>query len=152
ETVFATDLLDTLRESIQTHRRIIWAFVGSHSLGELVHAEWASYFVSLRTVEVTHFTLEETNLLLTEPLKYSPLWKGRPNATPRYTSFWGQDGIKRIHAETGGWPHLVQLVAETCVDLANDKGADTIDVTLLEHAFNEAVRRGDSVLRQLIEG
>jgi hypothetical protein len=95
ETVFSIDLLHTLRESIQTHRRIVWAFVGSHSLGELVHADWASYFVSLRSVEVTQFTPEETRLLLTEPLKYSPLWKEWPAATPRFTSFWGQDGIKR---------------------------------------------------------
>jgi hypothetical protein len=152
ETVFSIDLMHALRESIQTHRRIVWAFVGSHSLGELVHADWASYFVSLRTVQVTQFTPVETRLLLTEPLKYSPLWKERPAATPRFTSFWGQDGIKRIHVETGGWPHLVQLAAETCVDLANDKGADIIDAPLLEYAFDEAVRRGDSVLRQLIEG
>jgi TIR domain len=152
ETVFSIDLLHTFRESIQTHRRIVWAFAGSHSLGELVHADWASYFVSLRTVEITHFTPEETRLLLTEPLRYSPLWKERPGASPRFTSFWGQDGIKGIHVETGGWPHLVQLAAETCVDLANDRGADTVDAPLLEEAFDEAVRRGDSVLRQLIEG
>jgi hypothetical protein len=151
EQVFSIDLLHTLRESIQKHRRIIWTFVGSRSLGELAHAEWPSFFVSLRTVEVTPFSADETLLLLTEPLKYSLLWK-RPEDTPRFTSFWGTDGIKRIHAETGGWPHLVQLVAETCVDLANDAGVESVDATLLERAFDESVRRGDAVLRQLIEG
>jgi hypothetical protein len=27
--------------------------------------------------------------------------------------FWGDGGIERIHTEAGGWPHLVQLLAET---------------------------------------
>lgn len=152
EGVFSKDLLHTLRESIQTHRHIVWTFVGSHSLGELRHADWASYFVSLRTVEVTQFTPDETRLLLSEPLRFSPHWRERPTEAPRFTTFWGKDGIKQIHTETGGWPHLVQLVAETCVDLANDKSADNIDAELLLYAFDESVRRGDTVLRQLIEG
>lgn len=152
EGVFSADLLHTLRESIQTHRQITWAFVGSHQLSELTHDSWASYFVSLRTVELKPFALEETKLLLTEPLKYSPLWEKRRDEMPRFTSFWGKGGIDRIHTETGGWPHLVQLVAETAVDLANTKGAECLDGALLEGAFDESVRRGDTVLRQLIEG
>ncbi len=31
----------------------------------------------------------------------------RPRFTP---GFWGEGGIERIHAETGGWPHLVPRI------------------------------------------
>jgi hypothetical protein len=49
----------------------------------------------------------------TEPSGSRPRFEG---------AFWGNGGIERIHAEAGGWPHLVQLVAETVVDLLNDEG------------------------------
>ena len=74
EGVFTTDLLDTIRESIQTHRRITWIFTGSHEITELANATWTSYLVSARTIEVPSFTLAETRLLLTDPLKPSKLW------------------------------------------------------------------------------
>ena len=153
ERVFTLDLLSTIRELVQTHRRITWIFAGSHDLGELERADWSSYFVSLRTVEVSAFSLEETRLLLTEPLKWSPLWQDRPAERPRFDpSFWGERGIERIQEETAGWPHLVQLAAETAVDIANDKGARKLDTDLLEAAFAKSVGRGDVVLRQLLEG
>ena len=41
--VFNNDLLATIRESIQMHRRLIWIFVGSHHITELRHAPWDSY-------------------------------------------------------------------------------------------------------------
>ena len=71
EGVFPPDLLDTVRESIQRHRRITWLFAGSHALAELEHAEWSSWFVSLRTVELLPFSEAETRLLLTEPMRHS---------------------------------------------------------------------------------
>ena len=71
EGVFDEDLLATLRESVQSHRRITWVLAGSHDITELTHAPWPSYLVSLRMIEVPPFTLEETRLLLTEPLRYS---------------------------------------------------------------------------------
>ncbi len=37
-----------LRESIQTHRRIVWLFAGSHAIEELTHAEWPSYLIIAR--------------------------------------------------------------------------------------------------------
>src|SRR5205085_1052968 len=52
EGVFTEDLLATLRESIQTQRRIVWIFAGSHDIIELAHAPWTSYLVSARTIEV----------------------------------------------------------------------------------------------------
>jgi hypothetical protein len=118
EGVFPADLLSMVRESIQSHRRIIWAFVGVGDLTELTHAP-SSYFVGLRSITVPPFTPEETRRLLTEPLAQSRLWRDRAEAAPRFDpDFWGNGGIERIHTEAGGWPHLVQLLAETAVELA----------------------------------
>jgi energy-coupling factor transporter ATP-binding protein EcfA2 len=152
EGVFPEGLLAVLRESIQTHRRIIWAFAGSHGIDELAHAPWASYLVSARTIEVTPFDPAETRLLLTEPLKHSTLWRATETKRPRFEpGFWGDGGIERIHAEAGGWPHLVQLIAETVVDLVNDSGGADVDDALLERALDRAVVRGNNVLLELME-
>jgi len=152
EGVFDEDLLALIRESIQSHRNLTWIFAGNHDITELTHAEWTSYLVSARTIEVLPFTPEETRRLLTEPLRYSCLWDwddaNRPHFKP---GFWGAGGIEWIHTEAGGWPHLVQLLAETVVDLFNDaETLERIDADLLERAADEAVMLGNVVLRQLM--
>lgn len=152
EAVFSQDLLATLRESIQRHRRIVWIFAGSHDITELTHASWTSYLVSARTIEVPLFIEDETRALLTDPLRYSPLWRQDDPNRPRFTAaLWGYNGIERIHAESGGWPHLVQLIAETVVDLLNEARRDRADDALLERAFDKAIVSGDTVLRELLE-
>ena len=149
--VFPEDLLGTLRESFQTHRNLTWMLAGSHHFTELSNAPWSSYLVSARTIEVPMFTEAETRLLLTEPLKHSRLWEEDDPKRPRFQpEFWGTDGIERIHQEAGGWPHLVQLLAETIIDRLNDTGAETVDSELLEAAFDKAVERGDAVLYELL--
>lgn len=151
EGVFAEDLLAVLRESIQSHRRLVWTFAGSHAIEELKHAEWTSYLVSVRTVEVPMFTLAETQLLLTEPLKYSALWKADDTARPRFEpGFWGEGGIEHIHREANGWPHLVQLLAERVVDRVNDTGAHRASPELLEESFDIAVERGHNTFYELM--
>jgi TIR domain len=121
EGVFTEDLLGTIRQSFEAHRHIVWIFAGSHHMSELIHARWTSYLVSARTIEVPLFTEEETRALLTDPLRYSPLWLPDDPKRPRFAaSLWGENGIERIHAEAGGWPHLVQLIAETVVDRLNE--------------------------------
>jgi len=153
EGVFGEDLLATLRESIQYHRRIVWVFAGSHSIEELTHAPWPSYLISARTVEIPPFSPAETRRLLTEPLRHSRLWKDDDPRRPRFApGFWGEGGIERIHAEAAGWPHLVQLLAETCVDLCNDREQAEVDAALLEQAVTKALTAGDTVLRQLLRG
>ena len=135
EGIFSEDLLALVRESIQTHRNLTWAFAGSHEIDELKHAAWTSYLVSARTIEVPPFTEAETRLLLTEPLKHSTLWPKDDPSRPRPSfpaDFWGPGGIERIHAEAAGWPHLVQLIAETVVDLINDEGGRQVDPELFE--------------------
>jgi hypothetical protein len=153
EGVFPEDLLDTLRESIQYHRRIVWLFAGSHAIEELTHSPWPSYLISARTVEVPAFSEAETRLLLTEPMRHSRLFERDEAKRPRFEpGFWGENGIERIQAETAGWPHLVQLLAETAVDLCNERQRPAVDAALLEQAIAKAVVAGDTVLRQLLRG
>ena len=152
EGVLPVELLWTVRESIQTHRRLIWLFAGSHHIAELTHPAWTSAFVSVRTLEMPLFDLAETRLLLTEPLKYSPLWAKDDPRRPRFApDFWGEQGIERIHADAGGWPHLVQLIAETAINCVNDSNARGLDPDLYERTLEKAVESGDIVLRQLLE-
>lgn len=151
EEVFPRDLLDTIRESIQRHRRITWLFAGSHALSELEHAEWSSWFVSLRTVELLPFSEAETRLLLTEPMRHSELWQDDEASRPRFdAAFWGEGGIERIHHETAGWPHLVQLLAERAVYLVNLRGLRACTLEVLDEAIADAIASGDAVLRQLV--
>lgn len=151
--VFSEDLLATIRESIQYHRQIIWVFAGSRSIAELKYAPWPSYLISARTLEIPPFSEAETRRLLTEPLRNSPLWEENDPRRPRFEpGFWGEGGIERIHREAGGWPHLVQLLAETAIDLSNDREKGSIDAELLEQAIRKAVGLGDTVLRQLLKG
>ena len=125
---------------------------GSHEITELTHAPWTSYLVSARTVEVPPFTEAETRLLLTEPLTHSQLWQRDDPGRPRFDpAFWGDRGIERVHAEAAGWPHLVQLIAETAVDLINDVDAKQLDADLLGQASDKAIVRGDNVLRLLMQ-
>ncbi|HNL14858.1 MAG TPA: hypothetical protein PKN13_11750 [Accumulibacter sp.] len=144
-------LLDTLRESIQSHRQITWLFAGSHALTELPNAPWSSYLVSARTIEVPLFSSEETSLLLTDPLCHASFYQQPGRQRPRFAAdFWGVDGIAALHRQAGGWPHLVQLLAETAIDLANDRGRSAVDAALLDEAFEQAVVRGDAVLYELL--
>ena len=152
EGVLSEDLLAVIRESIQMHRNIIWTFAGSHSIDELIHAPWSSYLMSARTIEVRPFGPEETRLLLTEPLKYSTLWRDAESKRPRFEpGFWGEGGIDHIHSEAGGWPHLVQLLAETAVDLVNNSGASRVDAAILNNVMSRAVVRGNNVFIELLE-
>jgi hypothetical protein len=115
------------------------------------HAPWTSYLVSARTVEVPPFTPHETRLLLTEPLTHSQLWK--PDARPSFPpEFWSDGGIDRIHREADGWPHLLQLIAETAVDLVNSEASPLVTPALLERALDRAVTSGHIVLYQLLQG
>ncbi len=152
QNVFPEDLLATLRESIQSHRRITWIFSGGHEISELSHAPWTSYLVSARTIEVPMFTLNETKVLLTEPLKYSDLWNNDNLGRPHFEEiFWGEGGIERIHREAGGWPHLLQLIAETIVDLMNEEDTHHVDSNLIERALDKSIVSGHNVLYELIK-
>jgi hypothetical protein len=153
EGAFNLDLLSTIRESVQNHRRLIWIFAGSHHISELKNAPWTSYFVSLRTIEVPPFSDAETRLLLTEPLKESPLYERDDARRPHYdAAFWGEEGIEWIHQQAAGWPHLVQLLASAAVDLVNEANVATLNQAMLEQAADRAIVDGDVVLRQLMRG
>ncbi len=148
--VFPLDLLATVRESIQSHRHLTWLFSGSHEITELAHAEWTSYLVSARTIEIPPFSEAETRALLTDPMRHSSLWPDE-SSRPRFpVEAWGPNGIERIHAEAGGWPHLVQLIAETAVDLLNAETETRLTEPLLERALDKAIVSGHNVLHQLL--
>jgi hypothetical protein len=149
EGVLSKDLLPAIRDSIQQHRNIIWLFAGSHDITELPHAEWTSHLVSARTIEIVPFTLDETRLLLTDPLKHSPVFES--DVRPRFASeLWGPGGIERIHTEADGWPHLLQLIAEIIVDSLNREGLNAVTPQVMEKALDIAVMEGQNVLYQLM--
>lgn len=147
---FTEDLAATLRESVQSHRRIIWVFAGSHHFSELPNVRWSSYLVSLRTIDLPPFSVEETRLLLSQPLKHARSEAARAAVAVFGSGFWGEDGMDRIHVEAGGWPHLVQLIASTVVDLCNTQGKRRADSGVLDEAMAKAVVSGDSVLAELL--
>ena len=64
----------------------------------------------------------------------------------------GEGGIEWIHEKAAGWPHLVQLLANTAVDLANESVADSLDREMLEESAKRSIVSGDVVLRQLLHG
>ena len=66
------------------------------------------------------------------------------------SDFWGEGGIERVHAEAGGWPHLVQLIAETIVDLLNDEAGNRVTSPLFERALDQAIVSGHNVLHELL--
>ncbi len=149
--MFTADLLAMIHSSIQAHRRITWLFAGSHHITELSNAPWTSYLISAQTVEVPPFTPAETRLLLTEPLRHSPLFRDDDAKRPRFSAeFWGEDGIERIHAEAGGWPVLVQLIALTCILLLNQSDRRSIDADLLGQVLDQAVVRGETAFHELL--
>lgn len=150
--VFPEDLLALLRDSMRSHRRIFWLFAGSRSTEELEAARWTSYFVSTRLLEMPLFELAETRELLTEPMKTSKLFAGDPGREPRFpAAFWGEGGIEKLHAEAGGWPHLVQLLAQNAVQLVNQEGRRHLDAEFFERVCSKALSEGSVVFTELLE-
>ena len=85
--------------------------------------------------------------------KYSSLWRDDDPSHPRpgfRSGFWGEGGIERVHTEAGGWPHLVQLIAETIVDILNDEAGKQVTSSLLERALDQAIVSGQNVLHELL--
>ncbi|MET0389735.1 MAG: hypothetical protein ABW321_27430, partial [Polyangiales bacterium] len=150
EQVFPTDLLAVVRESIQFHRNLVWLFAGSHEISDLRHADWTSYLVSVRTVEVPRFSRDEMYILLNDPMQHSRAWDERTDRRPQLTGFWSDAGIERIYSQTGGWPHFVQLIAQEAVTLANRRRATHLDEPLLDTAFESALVAGHNVFYELL--
>lgn len=153
EGLFPPDFLAALRESIQSHRRVVWLFAGSHHIDELPHADWASHLISVRSVPVPMFTTAETRALLTNPLAHSPAFRVDDPRRPRIAEeFWGEGGTAWLHDTAGGWPHLVQLLAEDAVDEVNDREAAAFDPAWRIDLLDRAAGRGEMVLRLLLLG
>jgi hypothetical protein len=151
------DFLHMLRESIQKHRHLVWLLAGSHHYENLPHVPWTSYLISMRQVDVTMFTDEESRGLLTDPLAFSPLFRNDENR-PRFSdAFWGVDaagvgGVDWIQREAGGWPHLVQLLAERAVEEVNRRTAAAFNPDWRGVVLKRAVAEGAPVFRELLLG
>ena len=48
------------------------------------------------------------------------------------------------------WPHLVQLIAETIVDILNDEAGKQVTSSLLERALDQAIVSRQNVLHELL--
>jgi len=91
-------------------------------------------------------------LLLTQPATALTLWKSDDPNRPRFgAAFWSDGGIERIHSEAPAGPTLVQLIAETAVDLVNQSTASGVTRELMDQALDKAIVRGDNVLRLLMQ-
>lgn len=139
---FGAEFLPTIRDSIQRHANLAWAFVGAHDLSELKHAEWSSHFFGLRTLEMEPFSLKETRQLLTEPLKYADETNpSKQRVQDFYASgFWGEGAIERIYEETGGWCFLVQAAASNVVKICNEREVSETTPEIVEAGLAETVR------------
>ena len=146
-------LLATLRDAIQTHRRIRWLFSGVHHFSELPHAPWSSYLTAFRQVEVRPFSPAETHQLLTEPMRHAQAFGDRTPALAGFfleTGFWPEPMIARIQHETQGWPALVQGVAKQVIARCNrDKVLRPSD-EILAGALDAVLGSMDPTLQQLL--
>ncbi|HEY5958892.1 MAG TPA: hypothetical protein VIV60_20165 [Polyangiaceae bacterium] len=97
------------------------------------------------------FALAETRMRLADPMKHAPhreeIRQERPHFEP---DFWGPRGIDAIHEQAGGWPHLVQLLAEALLDRVNIRGAARVDDEIYNESIVKALVRGHNVFSQLL--
>ena len=146
---FDIQILKSLRNSIQEHRHIVWLFAGNKGFEELEGVPWAEYLISIRTMTIGMFTPEESLRLLSDPLGHAPRVDEH---RPRFShATWGPGGALEIHRQAGGWPHLVQLLAETALTLLTDSSCQELNDELFGRMLVEAGRRGEQVLRQLVK-
>ena len=150
DSLFDIQILKSIRGSIQDHRQLIWLFAGNRSFEEL-KSPWAKYLISIRSISVGMFTVDETKMLLSDPMRYAQSEPDTNRARiPNET--WGIKGAEEIHRIAGGWPHLVQLLAETTLSVLSDVNAKRLDDKLFEMMLCEAEEKAQQTLRQLIEG
>ena len=120
-------------------------------ISELKHSEWPSYLISVRTIELDRFTLAETSTLLTDPLAHSKLFRRAANRPRFEPKLWETDGLRRVQAAADGWPHLVVLLAETCVHLVNQQNVPLVSDELFIKVGRKAVVSGENVMIQLLK-
>jgi len=151
---FSIDILGVIREAIRLYRHVVWLFVSSHQFVELRHRMWSSYFIELHTTRVPPFQLKETLALLCDPLHSLPSDVGSSEPVVKFKpAMWGDEkGIDRIHNESGGWPSIIQLIAQVVVDILNNEHREKANDALIEKALEEAVVRGNNLFDEVIRG
>ena len=143
--LFSTDVLAVIREGIHSYPEVVWLFVSSHLMAELSHRAWNRYFIELHTTRVSPFHRDETHKLLCEPLASK-----EPSARGGWLKVeparWGGEvGIDRIHRESGGWPSIIQLIAQVVARMLKENGHDHADETLLDQALEKSVEQGNNL-------
>ena len=151
EGIFSSDLLAAIRELIQSHRRLIWLFAGSHRVTMLKNAEWPSYLISVQTIEIPPFTEAETRLLLTDPLRQSPLYARDADVARVSMPAFGGKAVSR-----GSTPRppdgLTSFSSSPAAPSTTPTNSETarLDGRALEEVAKRAIVSGDMVLHQLV--
>ncbi|MEN8906141.1 MAG: hypothetical protein ABF289_09325, partial [Clostridiales bacterium] len=144
---FEIDLLSTIRLSVQNCRNIIWIFGGSHKITELEGVNWTSYLISLKTIEVPFFTLDEVRTLLVKPYKFS----GINEIKDTKIEIWNDELIDIIYKETAGWPFFVQEVANKAIVFLNENNnGEVLNKDLLEMALEKVTESVYNNFNQLL--
>lgn len=127
-------VLQYLRHIMQHKRQIRLLFASSHGLDEL--AEWSSYFVNVRTIEISYLTAAEAQKLIEEPI-------------PNFELAFSPAAVERIFQLTSGHPALVQLLCSTIVERRNEltgynKSAESVSCPEVEDSVTQALKEGTS--------
>lgn len=146
------DFLHALRDSIQTHRHLVWLLSGSHHYDNLPNVPWTSFLISTRQADVPMFTPDETRALLTDPLAHSRYYQKGEERPRLGEEFWGADGIDWVYAESGGWPVLVQALAALAVTAANRRESRVFPLDAREQVIASVLRESRPVLSELLLG
>lgn len=150
---FSQGFLAVLQESVHLHRSVGWILAGAHEMSEFSSSGWPDLREIFDCVRIPLFSASETRQLLTEPLRQRYYSEAAGATTQLFKpSFWGKANLERIHAETGGWPHLVQLVAEGTVELAKKNGLRQVTSSVLDRALDKVVVTGHTAFFELLRG
>jgi hypothetical protein len=102
-----TDILKTLRGSIQMDERIAFAFAGLHTLEEMSSDYFQPFFASVTPVKVSFLSRGAVDQVLANP------------PDPEFALDYEREALDDIYALTNGQPYLVQLIGHRLVSRFN---------------------------------
>jgi uncharacterized protein len=124
------DFLDTLRNWIQHHPRLVLMFTGAHAFEELGPA-WTDRFISARRMRVSFLGREDLELLLAKPI-------------PEFDMTYGDGALDAIIHTTNGQPFLTQAVAFELVQHLNEQHRKEATLEDVEAAIARAFVSGSA--------
>jgi hypothetical protein len=102
-----TDILKTLRSSIQMDERIAFAFAGLHTLEEMRSDYFQPFFAGVIPVKVSFLSRGAVDQALANP------------PDPEFALDYEREALDHIWELTGGQPYLVQLIGHRLVSRFN---------------------------------